>query len=121
MELQNFKNSLQEYQEMPSVKVWEGIESRLQKNKETKTIKYYKLITAASLLAFMSVSYMYYQNVNKVHTPGIFASNSNYSFMMVEDLNDTRDTDGIYSIENVQKLNMAYHKTEAKNIKVRSL
>lgn len=121
MELERFSQELKAYQELPSKNAWTMLERRLQDNKAARTIRFYRYMVAASFIAFVAVSAAYYGHIYKNHKPGIFATNENFSFIMIDDLNEQDDTEGIYSLKNVQNLNSAYEKFITKNIKVRSL
>lgn len=119
MELDNFVNELKEYQTQPSGQVWDRLEHRLSESKVKRSLRFYKYLVAASFVGLVAMSYAYVDHMYKDHTPGQFATNEQYSFLMLEELDGDDNTGGIYSISSVVDLHNAYKQFSTKSLKVK--
>lgn len=117
-ELDKFTEDLKSYEAQPSGQVWDRLEQRLREKKVRKSLKMYKYLVAASFFGLALVSYAYFDHIYTTHRPGQFATNEQYNFMMVEELDYSTADEGIYALSSIQNVYNAYKNYSPKVIKV---
>lgn len=107
--LERYKQYASQHEEQPSEAAWKRIDDKLQLGESKGKVRWYKgLAIAASFLAILSVSSIYYHQVHE-HNPEIFAYNadrSDFRPIHIEEITPTEDA-GIYAIDRLENLNKA--------------
>lgn len=107
--MKNFKEYAQSLEEQPRDAAWKRLEDKLEIGETKSKVRWYRsLAIAASLLAILSVSSIYYHQMHD-HNPDLFAYNadkSDYRPIQIEEITPL-DDEGLYEIDRLEHLNKA--------------
>lgn len=108
--IENYRKMMQQMEENPSDRAWNRLDDKLQLRSNKKNVIKYKWLTiAASTIAILSFVGIYQHQLHE-HNPQIFAYNSDNSDpkpLFIEEIRSNDDT-GLYAIERLQNLSIAY-------------
>lgn len=98
------------FREEPRRQLWEKLDEQLSNNRKVKKIRLYRIASLAAMFVALVAVVSYFNHILNDHNPHLFASNENYSSLVLEELE--YDENGIFNLEALLEITKAYKKKE---------
>lgn len=98
------------FNESPRARLWEKLDDQLNKNKQVRKLRVYKVASLAAVFVVLVAAVSYFSHILNKHNPHLFASNGKDSSLILEELE--YDEKGIFNLEALLEITKAYQKKE---------